>query len=102
MYIVWLNIADWLEKYQLPCIHKFVTGHDCPGCGMQRAIVALLRGNVVESVKIYPPLIPITIMLILLIVHLIFKLKHGAKMLTYLFIINVIIILGNFLYKLLI
>ena len=102
MKTIWLNIADWLEKLQLPCIHKFVTGDNCPGCGMQRSIIALMRGNVIESIKMYPALIPITIMIILLIVHVKFKLKHGAKILIYLFIFNAIIILCNFLYKLLI
>ena len=101
MYVFWSNIVDWLEKHQLPCMHKFITGVDCPGCGMQRAIIALLRGNVVESIKMYPPLIPITIMLVFLWAHTVFKFKHGAKMLTYLFVINVIIIIVNFLYKLL-
>ena len=101
MYVFWSNIVDWLEKFQLPCMHKFITGIDCPGCGMQRAIIALLRGNLVESIKMYPPLIPITIMLVFLWAHTVFKFKHGAKMLTYLFVINVIIIIVNFLYKLL-
>ena len=94
------SIIDWLEKHQLPCIYKLATGHDCPGCGMQRAIILLLRGNLIESVKMYPPLIPVLIMLGFLVAHLIFKFKHGAKTLVWMFIFNVIIILCNFFYKL--
>jgi hypothetical protein len=94
--------VDWLEKFQLPCIYKLATGKDCPGCGMQRAIILLLRGNFFESVKMYPALIPIMIMLFFLLAHLIFKFKHGAKTLVWMFIVNVIIILCNYFYKLLI
>jgi len=28
------------------CLFKTVTGYDCPGCGSQRAIHALLRGDI--------------------------------------------------------
>jgi hypothetical protein len=97
-----ISIVDWLEQFQLPCIYKIVMGHDCPGCGMQRAVILLLRGNFIESLKMYPPLIPIIIMLVFMISHLIFKFKHGAKILVGIFIFNVIIILSNYFYKLLI
>jgi hypothetical protein len=94
--------VDWLEKYQAPCIYKLITGHDCPGCGMQRAIILLLRGDFIESVKMYPALIPIIIMMVYLSAHLIFKFKNGPKILVMMFILNVIIILSNYFYKLLI
>jgi len=93
---------DWLEKLQLPCIYKTLTGYDCPGCGMQRAIISLLKGNIIESIKMYPPLIPLLIMLGFLVTHIVFKFKHGAKTLIWLFVFNVSIITINYLYKLLI
>ncbi len=31
------------------CVFKTVTGYDCPGCGTQRALHALLHGNIVEA-----------------------------------------------------
>jgi len=93
---------DWLEKFQLPCVYKTLFGIECPGCGMQRAIIYLLKGNIIESIKMYPPLIPLLIMFGFLATHLIFKFKHGAKMLIWLFVFNVCIITINYLYKLLI
>jgi len=90
---------EWLEKLQLPCVYKTITGYDCPGCGMQRAIIYLLKGNVIESIKMYPPLIPLLIMFGFLAAHLVFKFKHGAKILVWLFVFNVMIILINYLYK---
>ena len=97
-----MSSINWLEKLQLPCIYKLITGNDCPGCGMQRAIISLFKGNILDSIKLFPPLIPVLFMLGFLVVHIIYKLKNGAKILVWMFIINVIIILLNFFYKLLI
>lgn len=33
------------------CIFKLVTGYDCPGCGFQRAIHALLHGHIAEAIR---------------------------------------------------
>jgi hypothetical protein len=84
----------------IPCpIHKFM-GIECPGCGMQRAIIELLKGNFIESICAYPALFPISIMLIYLILHLKFQFKNGALILKYFFIINSIIVSLNYLFKL--
>lgn len=31
------------------CAFKHITGYDCPGCGFQRALHALLHGNIVAA-----------------------------------------------------
>ncbi len=31
------------------CTFKVITGYDCPGCGFQRALHALLHGHVAEA-----------------------------------------------------
>ncbi|MCY7291977.1 MAG: DUF2752 domain-containing protein [Ferruginibacter sp.] len=49
-----LNIISWLEQRELPCLFKKYFHVDCPGCGFQRSIVALLRGNVSESFLLFP------------------------------------------------
>jgi hypothetical protein len=84
----------------IPCpIHKFL-GIECPGCGMQRAIIELLKGNFIESIWAYPALFPIFIMFIYLILHLKLQFKNGATILKYFFIINSIIVSLNYLFKL--
>ncbi len=90
----------WLEKNMLPCPVHQITGYECPGCGMQRAIIELLKGNLWESILSYPALIPLILMFIMLILHLILDFKNGAKILKYIFIINAIIISLNYLIKL--
>lgn len=105
--IAWLQglmacsgVANWLEKHQLPCFYRSVFGIDCPGCGMQRAMIALLRGDFIGSVRLYPALIPVIVMLLLLAVHVVVPLKHGARMLLILFVVNAIIIVSSYIYKL--
>jgi len=33
------------------CPFKLITGLNCPGCGIQRAIYALLHGHIVEAIQ---------------------------------------------------
>ena len=69
---------------------------------MQRAFVVLLRGDLIGSFKLYPALIPTIAMLMLLVVHLVYHLKNGARILMWLFVFNIIIIFISYIYKLII
>ena len=84
----------------MPCFYKKFLGVECPGCGMQRSIIALLKGDFYESFMLYPTLPLIIILIVLLIVHLIFKLKYGAIALKWLFILNAAVIIISFILKL--
>ncbi len=94
-------LIEWLESHMLPCYYKKYLGIPCPGCGMQRAIIELLKGNLFESLKAYPPLIPIFLMIAMLIIQLKFKFKNGAIYLKISFIFTTSIIVINYIYNLL-
>src|SRR6056297_3207529 len=94
------KIIQFLETHMAPCFYKENFGIVCPGCGMQRSLIELLKGNILTSIKTYPALIPTIFMFLFLITHLIFKLKNGATILKYTFICNVILIFINYFYKL--
>lgn len=96
------KLTNWLESHSLPCFYKKYLGIECPGCGMQRAFIELLKGNFIESIKIFPALLPIIFMFIFLILHLIFKFKNGSFLLKISFIFAAIIIVLNYIYKILI
>lgn len=49
-----LTIISWLEQIELPCLFKKYFHVDCPGCGFQRSIIALLKGNFAESFLLFP------------------------------------------------
>ena len=90
----------WLENHQLICPYKKYFGIECAGCGMQTAFIELLKGNFFESIKIYPPLLPIILMVMFLGLHLKFSFKHGALILKIIFIFTCLLILINYIYKL--
>ena len=45
-----------------PCIFHQVTGFYCPGCGGTRAVLALLKGNIIQSF-LYHPIVVFTAVL---------------------------------------
>lgn len=94
-----LNIIHWLENHTIPCLYKTLFGIECPGCGTQRALIELLKGNVVQSIKTWPALLPVMFMLVYLVLFLVFRFKNGLKILKISFIINAAIILANYVYK---
>ena len=90
-----LNCLKWLEPYQRTCSFREHAGIDCPGCGLQRSILALLRGDLVESILQFPALLPLIAMFAFLAIHLVFKLKYGAIVLKMFYITNISIIILN-------
>lgn len=94
------KIIDYLERHSLACAYKKHFGFECMGCGIQRAFVLLLKGEFVQSIKTYPPLIPIIISFLALLLHLIFDLKKGVFTVKILFIFSSTLIFLNFSYKL--
>ncbi len=45
------------------CIFRLIAGFPCPGCGLTRAAILLLRGHVMDSFKMHPMLIPFALLL---------------------------------------
>lgn len=59
-----LVFIQWLQGHLLPCPFKYITGIDCPGCGFQRAVLALMRGDFHTSFTLYPAAIPLLLFFI--------------------------------------
>lgn len=99
--LILIGIVDWLERHMLACPSKAFIGLDCPGCGIQRSFISLLRGNCLESFYLYPALIPILMMLIFTGLHLKYNFQKGAEIIKWLQFFCAIIILINYIYKIL-
>jgi len=89
----------FLETHLLPCPYKSLTGIDCPGCGMQRAFIALLKGDLGDSLHFYPALLPILFTFALTAIHLRFKLRNGASYVKYSFMGTALLIVGSYITK---
>lgn len=67
---------------------------------MQRSLIELLRGNLQESFRLYPALLPVILLFVFLILHIIFKFRNGAKYLLVIFTMNTLIVLIQYIFKL--
>lgn len=97
--MLYLSVHTWLEQQMLACPSKKLFLLDCPGCGLQRSFLALLKGDFTLSWQLYPPTVFIIVTLFILILHLTIGLRHGAVLLKTLFIITTAIMAVNYIYK---
>ncbi|MGQ1910420.1 DUF2752 domain-containing protein [Marinifilum sp. RC60d5] len=96
---MWQQFIKWLENVQIPCSFQKYFGIECPGCGFQSALIALLKGNIYESIQLYPALLPILSFIILLLLHVKFRFSWGSVTLKILSLISFLLIIGNYFYK---
>ena len=54
MTLTFPNIINCLQQRELTCLFKKYFYFDCPGCGFQRSIIELMKGNVEESFLLFP------------------------------------------------
>ena len=80
-----MSIISFLEENMLSCQWKEQFDMECTGCGMQRSIIHLLKGELIEAFYIYPAIYTLV--------------KQGHKILLYLFITNLALMLLNFIIK---
>ncbi len=87
------------EKYLLHCPFKSIFGFDCPGCGFQRSVLALLKGNFQESFHFYPATIPILLLALFLLLKIRFKFPQTEKILKVLFSIATVTVIVSYAFK---
>jgi len=91
-----MGFISFLEENMLSCQWKNM-GMECTGCGFQRSVIFILKGDFVNAFLTYPAIYTLFLMLFFLGLHLKFNYVKGHLILRWLFIINVIIILTNYL-----
>jgi len=87
------------EGNMLPCLNKQLFGVDCLGCGIQRSLSLLLRGEFVEAFKMYPAIYTLIILGLFVLMNFKLKFKNSKKIIITLVIVNVLIIIISYCIK---
>ncbi len=90
---------DGLKDYMLTCVNKKIFGVECPGCGTQRSIALLLKGDFIGAFKMYPAIYPMLLLLIFLVFNLFVKFKHDNKVKLGLIFLTVGVIIISYIIK---
>jgi hypothetical protein len=97
----WPVLVNWMERNMLVCPSKKFLHVECPGCGLQRSVIALFRGDIPTSLSLYPATIPILILVGFVGLHLKFDFPYGALIIKYLYLGIATIVLVFYIYKVL-
>ena len=76
-------------------------GVQCPGCGVQRSFSLLINGDILNSIIMFPALIPTIIMFCFLLTHLFFRFKNGQIVILNLLKLNALLIFLNYTIRIL-
>ncbi len=83
----------------LPCLNKKLFGIDCLGCGMQRSISLLFKGDFVAAFYMYPAIYPLLLLLVILGLNFFIKFKYDSLLKAGLIIISVLTIIVSYVIK---
>lgn len=94
-----MSFTSFLEDHLLSCQWKDTLGVECLGCGLQRSFIYLLKGEFIGAFYVYPAIYSLIVMLIYFGLHAKFNFLKGDLVLKWLLILNVLVILGSYFYK---
>ena len=98
VFLILCNRSLNIRKVLITCSWKDSFGIDCLTCGFQRSFALLLKGEILESIQLFPATIPLLVTFLLLFTHLIFKFKRGASMILGSFIVAAVLIISNYIH----
>jgi hypothetical protein len=94
-----LDITNWLQNHLITCPFKKLTGIDCPGCGFQRSVVALLQGDLKRSLSLYPATIPLLVTALFVFLSIKLNMDNSHIIKKTLYMITGFIIIGSYIIK---
>ena len=88
-----------MEDFLLPCLNKQLFGIDCYGCGGQRSVLLLLKGDFHGALVLFPAIYPILILLGFVLFNLFYKFQYDYYIKMALIIISGCVMTGSYLLK---
>lgn len=90
-----------MEEYMLPCLNKKYLGFECMGCGLQRSVALLFKGEFVDAFFMYPAIYPLIALFGFLITSQFVNFKQANRNIIFLAILTVSTIIISYILKLL-
>ena len=88
------------EDFMIPCLNKKLLGFECLGCGLQRALSLLFHGDFVAAFKMYPAVYTLVLFALFIAINIFYKFKYDEKVKIFLVVLNLLIIIINYIFKL--
>lgn len=88
-----------MEEYMLPCMNKKLFGIECFGCGTQRSLMLLVKGDFVGAFNMFPAIFTTLLFFIVLTLHFIDKSRNYQKVIIGLAITNAVIMVVSYFYR---
>ena len=89
-----------MEEYMLPCMNKKLLGIECFGCGTQRSFLLLIKGDFIGAFNLFPAIFTTVLFFLVLALHFIDKSRNYQKAIISLAVINAIIMVVSYFYRL--
>ncbi len=83
----------------LTCLSKQFFGIECPGCGVQRSALSFVHGDFMESLALFPALVPFTMFVVIGILSIVKPLKINLKFVLVLAIFTFSIMVIHYILK---
>jgi uncharacterized protein DUF2752 len=88
-----------MEEYMLPCLSKKILGIECFGCGTQRALVLLCKGEFTAAFEMYPAIYTLLLFVGFIGLNFIDKSRDYHKIIVGLGITNALIMVISYVLK---
>ncbi len=91
---------SYMEEYLIPCLSKEIFKFPCPGCGGQRAVLHLFKGEFVDAFFSYPAIYPLLILGLLLLNRVLLSSYQNSFLIRMFSYVSVAAILINYVVEL--
>ena len=88
-----------MEEYMIPCMTKKYFGVDCLGCGTQRALALIFKGEFTDAFHMFPAIYTTILLFMVLGLNFIDRTPNYHKAIISLAIINAVIMVISYIYK---